>query len=129
MVSLLYIIPYKDDGVGSNFSGSTAVSILGFLPAGYTAYYTTDSPQTLITGMINDPSSINWQPYTNINTPLSNATAIKISSAAIQAGHYFGPDGGFTFRIATNGNKELDKYLNAFYMVQNNAEVCEDVNS
>lgn len=126
-LSLLYIIPYKDDGYGSNMSGSTAVSMVGSLPAGYTAYYTTDDPKTLITSMVNDPSSINWQPYSNVNTPLSNATAIKISAAAISAKNYFGPDGGFKFKIDTRGNKELDKYLNAFYMVQNNAVVCEDV--
>ena len=128
-LSLLYILPYSGDGVGSgsDFSGTMSVSLTGALPAGYTAYYTTNSAKTLLNNEINNPSAITWSQWTNVTTAPSNATAIKIvANSPVGASNYFVSNNGITLNVKTNGNKESNKYYNNFYMIEKDAEVCVD---
>ena len=127
-LSLLYIIPYDGDGIGSGskFSGSISVS-LNALPSGYTAVYTKDSAKTLLNNELNDSSTINWITWSNVTSPLSGATAIKIiPSSNIARGNYFASADGITLNVITKDNKESDKYYNNFYIIQKNADVCPD---
>ena len=131
-LSLLYILPYNGDGIGegSEFSGNISVSILNSLPSGYTAMYTTDSTKTLLNNELNSSTSINWKTWSNINTPLTDVTAIKVvPSSTIAKGNYFTTKDGITLNIITNGNVEAEKYYNNFYIIQKNADVCVDDNT
>ena len=128
-IYMMYILPYSGDGIGkgSDFSGTNTRSILNQLPSGYNAYYTNDNAKTLLNKEITDATSINWKTWSNINTPLSGITAIKIvPTTSISAGGYFASKDGITLNITTRNNKELDKYYNNFYMIQKNADVCVD---
>lgn len=131
-LSLLYILPYNGDGIGSgsDFSGNVSVSILNSLPSGYTAMYTKDSNKTLLNNELSDSKNVNWQIWSSINTPLNDVTAIKIvPSTAIAKGNYFASKDGINLNIITNGNKESEKYYNNFYIIQKNADVCVDDNT
>lgn len=128
-LSLLYILPFDGDGIGSGskFTGSVSVSLLNALPSGYTAVYTKDNTKTLLNNELNNSSSVNWETWNNVNTPLSDVTAIKIiPSTNISKGNYFGSADGITLNVITKGNKESEKYYNNFYIIQKNADVCAD---
>ena len=134
-LSLLYILPYDGDGIGkgSKFTGDVSVSIVGSLPAGYTAMYTSDNAKVLLNNELNNPTSTNWSEWNNINDPLENVTAIKIiSTQNIPNSGYFGSEDGITLDIKTSGNKESEKYYNNFYIIKSgdscDGDNCTDSN-
>lgn len=118
-LEFLKILPYAGDDLskGSSFEGTLSTSIVGNLPDGYEAYYTTDNSKSIYNNEISTSSTTKWTKWDNYNSAV-NATAVLIkSNNKIADGSYFAGQNGVTINIKTRGNKESDVYYNNFYIL------------
>lgn len=116
---ILKILPYKGDDIsgGSDFDGTLTTAIVGTLPTGYEAYYTTDDSKKIYSNEIKKTDENKWIKWTNYNTHVK-ATAILIkSNSKIKDASFFAGSNGITLNIKTKNNKESDIYYTNFYIL------------
>ncbi|WP_162893174.1 DUF5979 domain-containing protein [Microbacterium halotolerans] len=111
------VLPYVGDGRGTDFSGEFALDRLELTAdaaVGAVVEYTTDAPELVASTPAEDPDGvISWQPVTDLASPPSDATAVRVVIADFVSG-----DAGVgSLRVvgAIDGQEAGDLYVNTAF--------------